>query len=129
MWGARIAGSTIVTTARCIAREVDRIRRYREQNRRSIVGYLREHPCVDCGESDALLLEFDHVDPAAKSHNVTVLATHKPWNRVVSEIAKCAMRCVACHRRRTAEQFQLAQCRPPDGGAVIARGTRKPAGQ
>ena len=91
--------------AEYIAREVARIKAYREGNRVLIREYLREHRCIDCGEADIVLLEFDHRDRASKSAYVTLLATHKPWKRVLVEIAKCDVRCVVCHRRRTARQM------------------------
>jgi hypothetical protein len=94
-----------------IRQEVARIRRYRDENRPLIRRYLRAHPCVDCGESDIVVLDFDHRDPAAKSHNVILLAMHKPWTRVLLEIAKCDVRCANCHRKRTAQQFGWRKAR------------------
>jgi hypothetical protein len=88
-----------------IRQEVARIKRYREENRPKIRGYLRAHPCIDCGETNIVVLDFDHRDPKTKAHNVVVLSMNKPWTRVLAEIVKCDVRCANCHRRRTARQF------------------------
>lgn len=67
--------------------------------------YLLEHPCVDCGEADVRVLEFDHDDPASKLDEVTRLANVSlPWWRVEAEIAMCSVRCANCHRRKTMEE-------------------------
>jgi hypothetical protein len=50
-------------------------------------------------------LEFDHRDPGTKLLTVNRLAINRPWSRVSAEIEKCDVRCVNCHRRRTAPQF------------------------
>lgn len=69
-----------------------------------IYEYLENHPCVDCGESDPVVLEFDHVR-GKKSYEVSSLGWRlASWNSVLKEIAKCEVRCANCHRRRTAEQ-------------------------
>lgn len=83
-------------------------RRRREQHpqiRESIYAYLREHPCVDCGERDILLLDFDHRDPSSKRDVVARLARSGTLRAVMLEIAKCDVRCATCHRKRTAVQM------------------------
>lgn len=87
-----------------IKREVARINGYRLANRLQLFEYLSTHGCVDCHESDVLVLEFDHRDPATKTREVTYLAARKPWKFVDAEMAKCDVRCANCHRRRTALQ-------------------------
>jgi hypothetical protein len=110
-----------------VKREVARIKRYRNENRPLIREYLRLHPCVDCGETDIVVLDFDHRDPATKSHNVVVLATQKPWARVLAEIAKCEVRCANCHRRRTALQFNWRASRP-ESKSLIGRARPRDVG-
>jgi hypothetical protein len=94
-----------------IAREVARMDGYRIENRIRIFEYLAEQPCIDCGETDALVLEFDHRDRSTKRAEVARLASSKPWKVVFEEILKCDVRCGNCHRRRTAVQLHWA---PPD---------------
>lgn len=80
------------------------------QNRQFCWDYLSNHPCVDCGESDPVVLEFDHVsgdkyqEISIMVHNCCSLATVK------AEIEKCEVRCANCHRRKTAKQFNYYKC-------------------
>jgi hypothetical protein len=70
-----------------------------------IISYLADNPCVDCGEGDIVVLEFDHLDPETKDKPVAVLARSGfSLKRVQAEIAKCDVRCANCHRRRTHTQ-------------------------
>jgi hypothetical protein len=65
--------------------------------------YLAEHACVDCGESDPVVLEFDHV--GEKLMDVSHMALMGfTWASVEAEIAKCEVRCANCHRRKTARE-------------------------
>lgn len=84
-------------------------RKYHQENQQKrkeatlmrILDYLREHPCVDCGESDPVCLEFDHVR-GRKVNTVCALALKAySWRRVKAEMRKCAVRCANCHRRKT----------------------------
>lgn len=81
----------------------DRGIRYYNENREYIGDYLRCHPCVDCGEPDPIVLEFDHVRDT-KSWSISTAIWSHPLSRIITEIAKCEVRCANCHRRQTAQR-------------------------
>lgn len=87
-------------------RYVDTAARRRERVVRDRVEYLieffKDNPCTDCGESDPLVLEFDHL--GEKSFNVGKGLRDRNWQSVLDEIAKCEVVCANCHRRRTARR-------------------------
>jgi hypothetical protein len=57
-------------------------------------------PCVDCGESDPLVLDFDHVR-GEKKFNISQAIGKVQVALLLEEIAKCDSRCANCHRRKT----------------------------
>jgi hypothetical protein len=81
-------------------------RKQRESNRdyvRSEVGkYLKENPCVDCGEKDIVVLDFDHVRGEKVCAVSNMINQFYGWKTVLSEIEKCDVRCSNCHRRKHA---------------------------
>jgi hypothetical protein len=75
--------------------------RRRQRLQTLVLEYLLEHPCVDCGETDPIVLEFDHLRD--KVANISsMINVRRPWQAIVEEIAKCDVVCANCHRRRTA---------------------------
>ena len=77
-----------------------------------ITQYLETHPCVDCGETDVTVLQFDHIDPESKTDAISRLVRRRmPWDSILSEIQKCAVRCGNCHRRRTLLQRRSGEIR------------------
>lgn len=81
----------------------DTQKRQRQRKRALIIIYLTDHPCVDCGESDPAVLDFDHVR-GTKSFGIGQAASgsHRSWKKILIEIEKCDIRCANCHRRRHA---------------------------
>lgn len=74
----------------------------RLRNYEFIYQYLSNHPCVDCGESDIVVLDFDHLRDkrmgvSALMHRGASIAS------LEKEISKCEVVCANCHRRRTAK--------------------------
>lgn len=84
-------------------------RQRRDQQVALVHEYLRSHPCIDCGEQDIQLLEFDHIDGATKMMPISILLGRRNTATLQAEIAKCDVRCVNCHRRRTAEAFKWSK--------------------
>lgn len=82
-----------------------RNRRLREEHQIKICQYLLEHPCVDCGESDIIVLDFDHVI-GIKEENIAKMLGNYSWDKILEEMAKCEVRCANCHRRKTASRAQ-----------------------
>lgn len=77
----------------------------RRQNARRVFEYLRRNPCVNCGEADPVVLEFDHRDKDDKIENIANLIRDATWRHIKSEIEKCDVPCANCHRRKSAAQF------------------------
>ncbi|MFZ1018790.1 MAG: hypothetical protein WAN39_13065 [Candidatus Cybelea sp.] len=76
-----------------------------------MVEYLKGRGCVECGENDLRVLDFDHVR-GKKEGNVSVMVGYGvSWERLSAELAKCEIRCANCHRKRTAAQFGWWQTR------------------
>jgi hypothetical protein len=81
--------------------------RKRKQNlilRQYCWDYLKENNCVKCGESNPIVLQFDHLRD--KEKNITKLM-HSSCKLIViqEEIEKCQVLCANCHLLKTAEQF------------------------
>ncbi len=77
-------------------------KRHRQKVRAKLFEFLSTQACVDCGENDPILLEFDHIGKDDKFKDVAkLLSGHYSWLTIEKEIAKCAIRCANCHRRKT----------------------------
>lgn len=88
--------------------------RYRLEIRAKLIQYLRAHPCVDCGETDIRVLEFDHIRGEKEYGIAGTLRQGYSWDTILQEIAKCEVRCANCHARRTAEVGNYYTTRPAE---------------
>jgi len=77
-------------------------KRHRIKIRKKVLDFLSDRSCVDCGEKDPIVLDFDHIKPDKKFKTVAnMFPGHYSWKSVLSEIKKCEIRCANCHRRKT----------------------------
>jgi hypothetical protein len=86
---------------RQIAKAKERSRHATAELKRRVRAHLLGHPCVDCGESDPGVLDFDHLRDK-RADVSTLVQSGVSWESLAHEIAKCEVRCANCHRRRTA---------------------------
>jgi hypothetical protein len=81
-------------------------KRHRIKVRQELFSYLSTKECIDCGEKDPIVFEFDHIDPKKKFKQISrMLSGHYSWESLAEEIKKCEIRCANCHRRKTYKQF------------------------
>ena len=75
--------------------------RQRDKNRLYVESIKKQSGCVDCGESDPRVLDFDHIN--TKRHNIsTLLRKEYSWDSILEEASNCVVRCANCHRIKTA---------------------------
>lgn len=62
-----------------------------DRNREYTFNYLNEHPCVDCGESRILALDFDHVR-GLKEYDICEMVRYgMSLKRIKNEVSKCQL--------------------------------------
>jgi hypothetical protein len=110
-------------------RAIAQKRRLLQERTEFLFEYFRVNPCRDCGESDPVVLEFDHLRD--KHFNIGGHLPFYKWERILEEIAKCDVVCANCHRRRTAARqgsirAVMSGLRADDLASIRGRG---PAGR
>ncbi len=89
------------------AAQEERIRRSQEH----VLSILESRQCADCGGTDIVVLEFDHVRDKLE-HVSTLTSNGRSLTRIDEEIERCDVVCVNCHRRRTARRAEWSRARP-----------------
>ncbi|SRR6266568_7150535 len=75
--------------------------RYEAEKRAWVTAYLAEHPCVDCGERDLEVLDFDHVRGKKTAAVSAFIRGGYSLAKLVAEVELCEVRCANDHRRIT----------------------------
>ena len=75
------------------------------ENRKKLIEYLAWHPCIDCGQNDVRVLDFDHVRGKKSEHIARLAGVGYSWSIIEAEISKCEVRCANCHRIKTGENI------------------------
>ena len=75
----------------------------RSDTRVRVLAYLADHPGVDCGEDNLVVLDFDHMRD--KRWNIAYMVSCGfAWTTIEAEIQRCEVRCANCHRIKTARE-------------------------
>lgn len=69
-----------------------------ERNLNYIKNHLSNNPCVDCGHTNIVVLEFDHVRGEKKYNVSDMYRGGYSLATIQKEIDKCDVRCANCHR-------------------------------
>lgn len=82
---------------------IKRASQRKDQLRQRLYDFFYQAQCVDCGESDPIVLQFDHRED--KINGVSRMVSDGcSWDLIKEEIKKCDVVCANCHMKRTAKQ-------------------------
>lgn len=70
------------------------------QNMLFVLKYLLGHPCLDCGETDPRVLDFDHTWPKRFTIGDALTRSNISQDLLASEMERCEIRCANCHRKK-----------------------------
>ena len=88
-----------------ISRSSARNKRQRKKNKAFVDRVKRMYKCLDCGESDPIVLEFDHVRGEKRRAIADMVSNYYSIKTIKEEIRKCEIRCANCHRKKTHERM------------------------
>src|SRR5688572_17252095 len=88
----------------------------RQRAREIITEYFATHPCVDCGETDSVVLTFDHIGIDKRDNVSDMVRNGLSVDTIRAEIAKCEVVCYNCHAIRTQKRSRAYRWRKISGG-------------
>lgn len=95
-----------------LQRAIKQREKLRTTFRKNMLIFLKDKRCVECGEDDIRTFEFDHLNPADKSFDISQsVRLGYSWDNVVKEISKCRILCANCHKKHTSIQFDWYKSR------------------
>lgn len=72
----------------------------RQKFRKRLAEFKQSKGCADCGETNPIVLDFDHLRD--KKYNVSQMVHDGfSWVAIEKEMKKCEVVCANCHRIRT----------------------------
>lgn len=72
----------------------------KQQFKKRLTEFKQSKGCADCGESNPIVLDFDHLKD--KKYNVSrMIHDGFSWKAISKEMEKCEVVCANCHRIRT----------------------------
>lgn len=81
---------------------IEKAKVWRESEKIRFYQWLGDRSCVDCGNGDFRVLEFDHLGD--KDYTIATKIGTVRLETLLLEIDKCDIVCANCHRIRTVER-------------------------
>jgi len=77
--------------------EKELLHRQKQQFKKRLADIKQSSGCVDCGEKNPIVLDFDHLRD--KKYNISrMIHDGFFWKAILKEISKCEVVCGNCHR-------------------------------